>query len=235
MRSLCVPLAFVLLSTALISATEPCPARPATTRIHASQSVHSIGVQGQRRSAHAKATAPSALPAWKPDENLVSQLGSRVKIYGITFQPPQGYVLVQRNLDLGSKHLRVWLWQGDPRPDGSVPNFHVVVRNLPAGPTSIATTEQLLKSSLMDAAHIFSKVTSTYTHSRMERGTVNGIPFVRVYYKFPLPNAHNALHGLAYITIVHNKALIFASLDIEPYWTDTVFLGEAAALTARRG
>jgi hypothetical protein len=167
------------------------------------------------------------LPAWKPDVQLLKQLGTEVKIEGNTIRPPSGFEL--KTSAKGQKTVRSWA--GEPREDKTFTVFWMITTGpLPSGENvRIPTLEEELESGLPAVE----KLHHDWKRTKIEHGTVNGLKCVRVYWNGTDESRDYMAHGFIYVFFDAKGFYVIGAQDIEPYSAKSIKLAETAVLTFR--
>lgn len=165
--------------------------------------------------------AAAPVTAWKAD--CPDQLAKPVDVSGYTVSPPTGYTMSH---DHQKNKTDSYSWMGAQRPDGLSPNFLV----------EIAPYTDAMSPREMVEDYIHSLKSSGLTNivrGRPEHGTIDGIPFTRIYWTAASTiNKHKyALQGFVYAGKHDGTVILMCSQDVEPYQSEALKVAECAALS----
>ena len=197
--------------------TNPCFAKPAQTKSNA------------HKPAAAKPEADSgATPVWTPAPKLVGQLDQATQFGSYRLRLPIGYAVEQQDMSTDIAAITGYIARGAPRTDGTFAVVMVIVSE--AKPGSAPTDLETILN-----GNPFLSGKSDLVKSKVEMGLIDALTAMRQYYKFPvMPGSAHFLHGFHYASESGQNAVIVAALDAEPYYTKTLPLAEAAALTLHK-
>ena len=173
--------------------------------------------------AHGGKPPPTAARVWQPDPTLFNQLGPGTHVERYFVRPPQGYSFLQNKQGA----LRAYLWKGPERQDGTSPGLFIVLATPPASARRSLTAEKALASFLQNQRH--RRV--NFSASPPELGVVNGIPFVRSYWRGQDKQRGFPMHGWAYAAVDRGQLISLGSQDVDTAGRQSLDLAEAAALT----
>ena len=166
---------------------------------------------------------PQSIPAWKPDRALVKQLVPAAAFAGCTFLHPNGYQINRRN----TAHVHAFDWVSPVREDGSRGVIVVTWMIPPKQELNRLPLNEYLNAALETE----STIRIDWNTSPIERGSINGTPFNRVYWTGKDKYNQIPMHGFIYITRVGNKIIEFSSQDFVPTEEKYLALAEASILT----
>ena len=164
---------------------------------------------------------------WEPNKALLNRLDSPQDIEEFQLNPPRNYTPHTRLGDYGSKATA---WAGPLRRDGTRPQVMVLTVTLPAEEVKQYTLEQILYTFMERLSHR----RQDWTRTSAEKGTINGLTFVRARWSGTDPNLGRKMHGFNYVTMVGDKVIQLSSQDVEPYAKESLDLAEASALTFKK-
>ncbi|MBV9849769.1 MAG: hypothetical protein JO250_08875 [Armatimonadetes bacterium] len=174
------------------------------------------------------------ISTWHQNPSLLTQLASAFPVADFALRPPQGYAVEQHVSDSEADTAFQYEWDGTARPDGRKPVLRVDITRAKPNAVSVVTLDDRLTELL---GHMEQK-SPGLIHSPYQHGLINGISFVRTYFKVN-PDAgpdKPRYHGFIYkATSNDGKSMItITASDVEPNNEDTLPLLEAAALTFRK-
>jgi hypothetical protein len=177
-----------------------------------------------------KAERPRKLSEWRPDEALLDQLAPAVDVGAYQVRPPKGYTSVPTPPG-APKEARAFTWVGSTRPDGTAPQFMVVLITLPAD-AGLVLPDQLLVSALRALHRLY----ESWSQTDDETGRVNGLTFLRARWSGTDAAKKWKLHGFVYVYVAPDDNLVvqLRSQDVEPNHEQALKVAEAAALTFRK-
>lgn len=160
---------------------------------------------------HRKNQAQQALPVWQPNPTLISSLGPEVSMQGYGMRLPNGYEAAYTDLlgNLQPFGLDMYLWYNDrhaPNASGIALN---VVRRINIH-TPVDTAQYALEAQ--------KKGMVNFSHTPIEEGQINGLPFARVYWQ-GTEQGSSSLHvtsGFVYATNDWTKGIIITGHDRVP-------------------
>lgn len=164
---------------------------------------------------------------WSANKPLRGQLAQATVIGPYQIQPPKGYTL-QSQPGPGDSMARAWV--GVPRADGTRPYIMLGTITPPASEAGKYTLSQV-------SAKLLAGVQGRrkeWTQKPPERGTVNGITFVRTYWRGVDTVTGLTMHGFSYVAQDRSVFLQLSSQDVEPYHKTALALTEASALTFKK-
>jgi hypothetical protein len=166
-----------------------------------------------------------ALPTWTPDSAVLEKLDAYQDIDNYQFRPPKGYPSVSgKTLAPGSK---IFGWGGTLRPDQTAPMITVmVVKPMPVQ----KPPEQLMQ----DFLNGIKQRRQDWQQSTFERGSVNGLTFLRARWSGTEPTKRWKMHGLMYVAQDGTTLIEISTQDVEPNDKEALKISEAAALTFKR-
>lgn len=166
------------------------------------------------------------LPVWKANAALLSKLGAEFTIDGYAIRPPRGYKMVSQK----SGVMQANLWKGDVRDNGTAPGLVLLVSTPPPGEKKLPTIEQALDMYLAD----IERNRKEWQRTKAERGTVNGLTFVRARWSGTDLQRGFPVNGFGYVFTDGKAYYTIGGQDIRPNGVTTLPLLEAAALTFRK-
>ena len=171
------------------------------------------------------AVAPPA--PWTPDATIVQRLAPVVTTGPYQIQPPQRYVLQTRPGPSGSISQA---WVGPAREDGTRCYIMLVTMTPPADGTTTYTLDQVAAKMLAG----IQKRRTDWKQTTPETGTVNGMTFVRTYWRGKEATSGVPMYGFSYVAQDGKGFVQLSSQDVEAYWKDTMPSAEASVLTFRK-
>lgn len=166
-------------------------------------------------------------PTWSPEAALVKRLGTTSTAGQFQLRPPKGYSL-QRSK--AGDRPKASAWVSAPREDGTRSFIMLVIAEPPAKEMSNYTPEQMLGEFLEG---IQERSAKDWKRSPAERGTVNGLPFVRARWSGTSRDAPFRMRGVQYLTILEGKIITLSSQDVESD-PKALQLAEASILTFKK-
>lgn len=165
------------------------------------------------------------LPVWSLKPGAVSQLAPEKALFGWVIRPPKGYVFTQRADGLN----QVYIFQGDPHPDGSSPAIWIVtgdarrVQNMKA-------QDEVVMDQYMIQLHTNR---DNWKESPIERGLIQGRQFVRRRWSATqnVNGTAHRLHGIVYMHVSASKFAALTCVDSDPYSNKTLGIMEPSLLT----
>ena len=210
--------------------------------IGAAASFMCLASAGAKQTSHAKAhhtTRPAAASQsansgeWNPNAALLNKLATESQFDAYALRLPLGFTQVDKTVQpVGSATLKQLAYAGQKRSDKTFPIVTVLIlSNLPV--TTSAGERAQLDKALDNVEQTTTEGKPNLVISPREYGEVNGLPLVREYFKFSqIDEGHTTfIHGFYYACIMGTSALLFSSLDAEPYNKTSLPVAEAAALT----
>jgi len=170
----------------------------------------------------------AALPAWQPDKNLLGSLEAASPIGEYELRSPKGY---ERQRQQGPDSADAVAWVTPERKDGTRAYVMVGRVEMPAAEIGKYTLEQLLDGFLKSVQRRRKK---DWKRSKTERGTINGITFVRARWSGTAAGAKFKMHGFHYLTVVGDKVFQLSSQDVEPHHKKALPLAECSVLTFQK-
>jgi hypothetical protein len=169
-------------------------------------------------------TPQAALPAWQPGDDLAEQLGEPSPVGRYLVHPPKGYA--ESPLEGVPPGAEAITWMGTARPDGAAPGFQVLVGSPPKG-SPLPGLDEFLAQILRGVK--FQR--GDWSQSTPERGTVNGLTFLRTRWSGTHPRNGWKVHGITYVAIDGQRCIQLQAWDAEPLQEQALKIGEAAAQT----
>jgi hypothetical protein len=169
---------------------------------------------------------PGPLPVWEPEAALLKELGTITEVHGYLVRPPKGHRKIISGG--GPPGAKVVSWSLR-RADGSSPAFQIMVGSPPPG-ERLPGLEEFLEV-MLDGVR---KRRQDWSQAEQERGTINGLTFLRTRWSATELNKGRKMHGVMYVAIDGRTFIELHAQDIEPYQEETVKIGEAAALTFKK-
>lgn len=164
---------------------------------------------------------------WSPNKAMIGQLAPASIIGAYKLQPPKGYVLQTLS---GPGGATAQSWAGTLRPDGTRPFLMLTIFTPPTGEENKYTLAQVAAKMLGG----IERRRKNWKQSPSENGTINGLTFVRTYWRGTDTVTGLAMHGFSYVAQDGKGFLQLSSQDVEPYTKTSLLLTEAAALTFRK-
>jgi len=122
---------------------------------------------------------------------------------------------------------KIFGWGGTLRPDQTAPMITVmVVKPIPVK----KPPEQLMQ----DVLNSIKQRRQDWQQSTFERGTINGLTFLRARWSGTEPNKRWKMHGLVYMALDGTTLIEISTQDVEPNDKEALQVSEAAALTFKR-
>ncbi len=172
-----------------------------------------------------KQSAASSL-TWRTNPAYAGQLASVIKVDEFRISPPAGFTLQKKQFHDSTNVGDRFDWQGRTRTDGTRPRFVVMVRKALPSVNFRQSAEEQLKHGLDSA------IENHYIHTPIEHGKVNGMSFVRAYWK-PDPRYQGKgkrYHGFQYMYSQGATTVSIVGDDVEQHYQSTHDLLESAAL-----
>jgi hypothetical protein len=180
--------------------------------------------------AAAQRTKPT--DSWKPDAALLKQLEAPIKVGDYSIRIPKGYEKQQPNTPT-PEGVSVWGWTGAPRRDGTKPSITMMIMTPPP-----AQREQIKAMTLEQVAGRFiegqKRQRTNWKIEASEKGTVNGLSFVRMRWSGVNPAQNMEMRGVLYVARDGNTLIQMASQDPTAHSKQTLALAEAAVLTFKQ-
>jgi len=168
----------------------------------------------------------AAPKAWVPNRTLQAKLAAVQRAGAFELQPPADYELQTHPAPHGAA-LEAWV--SAPRPDGTRCYLMLLTLHGPAGGKKYKLQE--VENKMLAGVR---RRRSSWKQSPSESGTINGVSFIRTYWKGADAQTGQMMHGFSYVARDGSGFLQLSSQDVEPYNTETLPLMEASALTVRR-
>ena len=156
-------------------------------------------------------------------------LGPEVQMEGYAVRPPVGLTLAQTHDERLNATRTFYLWTMPKRADGSREEFQVEIVHARPGFVSANSNTLLGQYSARNARNHAAYVASPFTAY-----AINGIPFVRYYWKGTFAPLNNKNHGFVYVTTDRQTVIYIRGNDAEPYYQGESSVCESAAFTFRR-
>lgn len=166
------------------------------------------------------------LPVWAADPSLLSQLGEIETIEGFTFRPPKGFKYTQQ---LGYNGEPVHGWVGEPRADGTRPQFVMLTF-----PISYEVQRADLDPGLAELLKAYEAKQKDWKRGSIEHGLIGGVYFVRTRWEGFDVSIGRKLYGFSYLAVVDKRVVNLSSQDVEQFQASALPLAEAAAFTFRK-
>lgn len=170
---------------------------------------------------------PAPVPTWTNSAQDAELLGEPTAVGPFEMRGPKDFKF--RTLPGNS-----FLWNGSPREDETFATIIAVLVALPPEPMA-----RSLESYMEEITAPVKAQHKDCTVSATERGTINGVPFVRVRWKgigadIARPKLQGReLNGVIYFTVRDGQALQVLCQDAAPHHERTLQLGTAAAHSLR--
>jgi hypothetical protein len=168
---------------------------------------------------------------WTPEKSAEAQLGAVAPVGNYTIRPPAGFQMEQGQMHGDGNSITVYKWDSPVRADGTVTVFSVHIGH--AGPGYADFTDLSKAVQELGQSNKLNH-NDDYVVSPVETGTINGIPFARVYWKGTFTPTGTKDHGFFYLTGDSSMQISIHGTDSEPYSKDTLSVCEAAALTFQK-
>ena len=101
-------------------------------------------------------------------------------------------------------------------------------------PVAEEATESALESTLRTFQAGISRRRENFSLGTVERGMIDGLPFVRARWTGTEPTRKIPMAGVGYVGLHGGRVLYLTSQDAEPHLAEALALGEAAILSFRR-
>jgi hypothetical protein len=171
---------------------------------------------------------------WTPDAGLTArldpehQVGEAPGLYAL--RPPPGFALRAGTMDAADGKSLIYGWAGPAAPDGTAPQFQVMLGDDGGRMTSRLTSAQDVQLGLMS----FRRSHLNFTSSPVQSGLVNGMPFARAYWKGIGARTGRRFHGMVYCQVDSPHMIMISGKDSEPSSRSSLPLFDAAALTLHK-
>ena len=165
--------------------------------------------------------------AWTPDKILAGKLDTTADVDDFQLRLPSAY---QAKAITGPPGSLINAWVGPARSDGTRPSIVLTIQSVLDKDPSKNTLEAALKIFLENAE----KRAKNWTRTALEKGSVNGLSFIRARWRGVNPTTGRIMHGFNYVTIKDRKVIQISSQDLEPHNKEGLDLAEAAALTFKK-
>ncbi len=176
------------------------------------------------------AEAGKPLPVWAPEAAQLKTLTVAVEPSGAQpkFQAkvPSDW---QSNQHFG-KGGQVFMWRGKARADDTCSVFMISTATQTPYQKQPLSAEEGMKV-LLDSIRFGRQ--AGWSQTPVEKGSVEGRPFLRAYWSGVEPNKKKMMHGFCYTTVEGKDLVMISGQDYEPFCKETVAQSEAAALTYR--
>ncbi|MFL5331482.1 MAG: hypothetical protein ACJ8C4_21540 [Gemmataceae bacterium] len=166
------------------------------------------------------------VPAWEPDPTVLSDLGPLTDFEGYQIRVPNGYSPLSPPPNLP---LKMFLWVSSKRSDQTAAQLMVGIVSPPPGEANDSIEKHLDK--LLDTQK---KDRTDYSQTATERGTINGLAFVRAHWSGINSENQRKLHGFYYVTKEGTTFYHIRSQDVEPHHEQALKIAEATALTFKK-
>jgi hypothetical protein len=175
------------------------------------------------------ASSSLSLPAWEPDAKLMEELGPVAILDGYEVRPPRAYTLNPPPPN-GSTVVKGFYWAGVPRGDQTAPHFLISLKSASPEGGKDTTLEDYFREMLEG----FHRRRANWTQTSPERGQINGLTFMRVYWSGTDADTQRKRHGVMYAGKDGSTLFFISSQDAEPHHERALKLAETAALTFKR-
>jgi hypothetical protein len=167
------------------------------------------------------------LPKWTADQAMLDRLGEAVEVEGYELWPPKDYEPSPNapTPPVGKMHA----WIGRARPDGGRP--FVMLTLIPA-PPSVPEGPEALDGVLQRLLDGVKRRSMEWEQSEFEKGTINGVTFVRSRWKATQMNKQ--LEGVTYAAIDGRTVIQLWSQDVVPVQDQAIDLADASIMTFRK-
>jgi hypothetical protein len=166
-----------------------------------------------------------SLPAWAPDPAMLEKLDEYQDVDGYQIRPPKGYPQVPaKNFGPAS---RIVGWGGTLRADQTAPMITVMVTK----PMPVQKPHEQL---MQDVLNSIKQRRQDWQQSPFERGTINGLAFLRARWSGTEPNKGWKMHGLVFTTLNDTTFVQISTQDVEPNDKEALKISEAAAFTFKK-
>ena len=168
---------------------------------------------------------PVKLAVWSAKPGSSARLASEKLLFGWSIRPPKGFVSTQKS-DSGNQ---VFIFQGDPRPDGSAPILWVITGDRRSAPGKKPQDEVIMDVYLIQLHQNRSNWKTTPT----EFGSIQGRKFIRRRWSATEETGGGArrVRGTVYLTLLGAKYAAVTMQDADPGASSTLSLMEASMLT----
>ena len=171
-------------------------------------------------------TSTESLPVWTADSNLSGQLGGIETIDGFAVRPPKNFKYQQQP---GLDGVPIHGWVGEPRADGTRPQFMMLVF-----PVSYDVHRADLDPGLIALLGSYESHHKDWKRGPIEHGLINGVYFVRTRWEGFDVSMGRKLYGFSYLAVIDKKIVQLSSQDVEQYQAAALSLAEAATQTFRK-
>jgi hypothetical protein len=186
-----------------------------------------VVVIGCKQKATPTSEAETPLPDWKPDSALLDKLAEETELEGYLVRPPKGYA--KTTPPGGPPGAKFTAWSGVARPDGTSPMFMIMVGSPP--PKERLPSLNGFLTLMIDPVK---QRHQNWSQTASERGTLNGLTFLRTRWSGTEPGKGWKMHGIMYVAIDGRNFIQLASQDLEPHHEQALKLGETAVQTFRK-
>jgi hypothetical protein len=165
----------------------------------------------------------------KPEDKSTDGLGGAIDVLGYVVQPPKGYRAEENPAEPGVKIL---LWGGEKRPDGSEPRFGVLVATAPPGEKMPGTVDQMLADALRDPKKKYDP--KTWKQSPFNEEMIGGLKFKMSRWSGQQSKDSKREHGFMMVAFDGRTIILIQCLDAEPHHEISQRLAEKAARTFKK-
>lgn len=168
------------------------------------------------------------LAVWSATAGAAAQLGPEKPLFGWSIRPPRGFVSTQKS-DGGNQ---VFIFQGDPRPDGSSPAMWVVTGKVQPATSTKAVDEVVMDFYMIQLHHNRVNWKATPT----QYGSIQGRRFLRRRWSAAesADGVTRHLRGTVYLTLMGAKFAAITLQDTDPGANATIGTMENSALSFRK-
>ena len=170
-------------------------------------------------------TTPGKPAIWSAPPGAAAQLGPERPLFGWSIRPPRGFVSTQK-ADGGNQ---VFIFQGDPRPDGSAPVLWVVTGNVKPAESKKPLDEVVMDLYMIQLHH--NRV--NWKVNPLQYGIIQGQRFLRRRWSAveSADGVTRHLRGTVYLTLTGMKFAAITLQDTDPGANATIGTMENSALS----
>ena len=143
-------------------------------------------------------------------------------------RPPKGY---DEQTQPGPNGSTVYAWTGTARQDDKTRGYIMIGMFTPPPADGDKYTPMLMLERMVAA---IAERRERWVQSKPERGTINGLPFVRMYWRGVDYQTGRPMRGVNYVTRDGATFIQLSSQDADPHAVDSVTLAEASILSFKK-
>lgn len=177
--------------------------------------------------------AALAQEAWTADEVMSRSLDQEVLLGDAALRPPRGYELESASEEKDGLRLSSVTWSGPRRADLTAAVFQVNVIAPLAGAEPSVPTWASLENAVLQMTAGEKRIHSGFERSKLERGTINGVRFVRTRWSGVQLRSGNRIKGFTYCAEVGGLLFTLVARDTQPHDKQSAALAEAAVMSFR--